>query len=221
MSATSGSTSNSGSGNSSSDSSSDQTYAEGTLSYGSTGSEVKKMQQALKALGYNVSADGSYGALTQMAVTQFQKRNGLTADGVAGSATLKLLYSGSAKEADPSDNIPTIDDSTGKANGPSVSSVKLLHWYNDVKPSLKNGNKLIVFDPATNLQWTLKVYSLGRPLRQRTSHRDGHADHVQGLRQQKHLDAQAGIRSASQRRMDAGQHPQRTSPERQHFQQRF
>ena len=26
-----------------------------------------------------VSADGSYGALTQMAVTQFQKRNGLTA----------------------------------------------------------------------------------------------------------------------------------------------
>lgn len=162
MSATSGSTSNSGSGNSSSDSSSDQTYAEDTLSYGSTGSEVKKMQQALKALGYNVSADGSYGALTQMAVTQFQKRNGLTADGVAGSATLKLLYSGSAKEADPSDNTPTIDDSTGKANGPSVSSVKLLHWYNDVKPSLKNGNKLIVFDPATNLQWTLKVYSLGR-----------------------------------------------------------
>lgn len=162
MSATSGSTSNSGSGNSSSDFSSDQTYAEGTLSYGSTGSEVKKMQQALKALGYNVSADGSYGALTQMAVTQFQKRNGLTADGVAGSATLKLLYSGSAKEADPSDNTPTIDDSTGKANGPSVSSVKLLHWYNDVKPSLKNGNKLIVFDPATNLQWTLKVYSLGR-----------------------------------------------------------
>lgn len=162
MSATSGSTSNSGSGNSSSDSSSDQTYAECTLSYGSTGSEVKKMQQALKALGYNVSADGSYGALTQMAVTQFQKRNGLTADGVAGSATLKLLYSGSAKEADPSDNTPTIDDSTGKANGPSVSSVKLLHWYNDVKPSLKNGNKLIVFDPATNLQWTLKVYSLGR-----------------------------------------------------------
>lgn len=162
MSATSGSTSNSGSDNSSSDSSSDQTYAEGTLSYGSTGFEVKKMQQALKALGYNVSADGSYGALTQMAVTQFQKRNGLTADGVAGSATLKLLYSGSAKEADPSDNTPTIDDSTGKANGPSVSSVKLLHWYNDVKPSLKNGNKLIVFDPATNLQWTLKVYSLGR-----------------------------------------------------------
>ena len=31
-----------------------------------------------------------------------------------------------------------------------------------MKPSLKNRNKLIVFDPATNLQWTLKVYSLGR-----------------------------------------------------------
>ena len=165
MSASTGSSSNSGSDNSSSssDSTSGQDYAEGTLSYGSSGTEVKKMQQALKALGYNVSADGSYGALTQMAVTQFQKRNGLTADGVAGSATLKLLYSGNAKEADPSaDDNMSIDDSTGKANGPSVSSVKLLHWFNEVKPSLKNGNKLIVFDPATNLQWTLKVYSLGR-----------------------------------------------------------
>lgn len=165
MSASTGSSSNSGSDNSSSssDSTSGQDYAEGTLSYGSSGTEVKKMQQALKALGYNVSADGSYGALTQMAVTQFQKRNGLTADGVAGSATLKLLYSGNAKEADPSaDDNMSIDDSTGKATGPSVSSVKLLHWYNDVKPSLKNGNKLTVFDPATNLQWTLKAYSLGR-----------------------------------------------------------
>lgn len=165
MSASTGSSSNSGPDNSSSssDSTSGQDYAEGTLSYGSSGTEVKKMQQALKALGYNVSADGSYGALTQMAVTQFQKRNGLTADGVAGSATLKLLYSGNAKEADPSaDDNMSIDDSTGKANGPSVSSVKLLHWFNEVKPSLKNGNKLIVFDPATNLQWTLKVYSLGR-----------------------------------------------------------
>ena len=165
MSASTGSSSNSGSDNSSSssDSTSGQDYAEGTLSYGSSGTEVKKMQQALKALGYNVCADGFYGALTQMAVTQFQKRNGLTADGVAGSATLKLLYSGSAKEADPSaDDSMSIDDSTGKANGPSVSSVKLLHWFNEVKPSLKNGNKLIVFDPATNLQWTLKAYSLGR-----------------------------------------------------------
>lgn len=169
MSASSGSSSDSSSSGSSSGTSdsssgsSGQTYAEGTLSYGSTGTEVKKMQQALKALGYNVSADGSYGALTQMAVTQFQKRNGLTADGVAGSATLKLLYSGNAKEADPSaDDNMSIDDSTGKANGPSVSSVKLLHWFNEVKPSLKNGNKLIVFDPATNLQWTLKAYSLGR-----------------------------------------------------------
>ena len=165
MSSSTGSSSNSGSDNSSSssDSTSGQDYAEGTLSYGSSGTEVKKMQQALKALGYNVSADGSYGALTQMAVTQFQKRNGLTADGVAGSATLKLLYSGSAKEAGPSaDDSMSIDDSTGKATGPSASSVKLLHWYNDVKPSLKNGNKLTVFDPATNLQWTLKAYSLGR-----------------------------------------------------------
>lgn len=162
MAASAGGSSGGGPSGGGSGSSSDQPSAEGTLSYGSTGSEVKRMQQALKALGYNVSIDGSYGALTQMAVTQFQQRNGLTADGVAGSATLKTLYSGSAKAADPNAGGSSIGEDVGKANGPSVSSVKLLHWFNEVKPSLKNGNKLIVFDPATNLQWTLKVYSLGR-----------------------------------------------------------
>ena len=46
---------------------------------------VKTMQQALKNLGYSVSVDGVFGALTQAAVIAFQKKNSLTADGVAGT----------------------------------------------------------------------------------------------------------------------------------------
>ena len=134
-----------------------------TLSYGSKGAAVTKLQKALKALKYNVGADGEYGALTQSAVAAFQQRNGLSSDGVAGARTQEILYSGSAKEADPdAGDDMKLDDDTGKSNGPSESKVKLLHWFNDVKPSIRAGQTITIFDPATSLKWTLRLYSLGR-----------------------------------------------------------
>lgn len=61
-------------------------------SYGSSSSEVTKIQTRLKSWGYyNGTIDGSYGAQTQTAVIYFQRENGLTADGVAGAATLRAL----------------------------------------------------------------------------------------------------------------------------------
>ncbi len=68
----------------------------GSLRQGDTGAAVKTMQQALKDLKYNVSADGDFGANTKAAVVAFQRKNKLTADGIAGSKTLEKLYSGSA-----------------------------------------------------------------------------------------------------------------------------
>ncbi len=60
--------------------------------YGSTGSEVKKIQQKLKSLGYyNGSVDGIYGKNTKAAVTKFQKNCGITADGICGKTTLLYL----------------------------------------------------------------------------------------------------------------------------------
>lgn len=59
---------------------------------GSTGSEVKAIQQSLKDRGlYSGSVDGIYGSQTQAAVKKFQKQQGLTADGIVGPQTLKRL----------------------------------------------------------------------------------------------------------------------------------
>ncbi len=59
---------------------------------GSSGSEVTQIQTRLKDWGYYTgSVDGVYGTSTRTAVTSFQKKNGLTADGVAGSATLRAI----------------------------------------------------------------------------------------------------------------------------------
>lgn len=60
--------------------------------FGSSGEEVKQIQKKLKDWGYyNGSVDGVYGSKTVEAVKSFQKKNGLTADGVAGDRTLSAL----------------------------------------------------------------------------------------------------------------------------------
>jgi peptidoglycan hydrolase-like protein with peptidoglycan-binding domain len=59
---------------------------------GDTGTQVKKLQRALKALGYSVGAvDGQYGPTTKEAVASFQHDAKLTADGVFGPKTLDAL----------------------------------------------------------------------------------------------------------------------------------
>ena len=70
---------------------------------GSTGSTVRTIQTKLKRWGYYTgSVDGIFGAKTKAAVQYFQRRNGLTADGIVGSATAKAMgitLSGTASTA--------------------------------------------------------------------------------------------------------------------------
>lgn len=54
--------------------------------------DTKTIQQKLKSWGYyKGSVDGVYGAKTREAVKAFQRKNGLTADGVVGPATAKAM----------------------------------------------------------------------------------------------------------------------------------
>ena len=62
------------------------------LRQGSRGNEVKEVQRRLKQWGYySGSVDGIFGAGTKSAVIAFQRKNGLTADGIVGKATYKAL----------------------------------------------------------------------------------------------------------------------------------
>ena len=67
---------------------------------GSSGIDVVRLQRRLNCLEYYYgSLDGSYGSGTESAVRAFQKRNGLTQSGVAGTDTLALLFSEDALKA--------------------------------------------------------------------------------------------------------------------------
>ena len=75
--------------------------------YGSRGDEVKQIQTKLKRWGYyNGSVDGIYGSKTVTAVKSFQRKNGLSVDGIAGKNTLAAMgiYSSSSNSSSSSGN---------------------------------------------------------------------------------------------------------------------
>ena len=70
--------------------------------YGSRGDEVRQIQTKLKRWGYyNGNIDGIYGSQTVNAVKYFQRKNGLTVDGIAGPASLQAMgiYSSSTSSS--------------------------------------------------------------------------------------------------------------------------
>lgn len=65
-----------------------------TLRKGDSGTDVKKLQEALLREGYDLGsygADGKFGSETLSAVRAFQHDNGLTPDGIVGPKTLAAL----------------------------------------------------------------------------------------------------------------------------------
>lgn len=100
-------------------------FAAAVLRQGAKGGEVKEVQRRLKMWGYyNGSVDGIFGAGTKAAVISFQKKNGLTADGVVGKATYKALGMNSSYEALSGGS--SSQNSTGSVGGYSSSDVYLL-----------------------------------------------------------------------------------------------
>ena len=73
--------------------------------FGSQSEEVIQIQTRLKKWGYyDGEVDGIYGSATKNAVILFQKKNGLTADGIAGSKTLAAMgISGGTSDNSSSD----------------------------------------------------------------------------------------------------------------------
>lgn len=100
------------------------------LKLGSSGPEVRSIQQKLKNLGYDVgSVDGDFGKSTENAVKAFQERNKLRADGIAGLQTINRLNSSSALPARPTPRItpvPSIKPGTYLQLGSSGSEVRRL-----------------------------------------------------------------------------------------------
>ena len=94
--------------------------ASGTMRQGDRGENVKQLQAKLKELGlYSLKTDGVYGRGTAQAVLEYQQKNGLKADGIAGPKTLAKIYgtgtASSATSSSSSSAAPLASDSAPSA----------------------------------------------------------------------------------------------------------
>ena len=109
----------------------DGTADAAVLKQGSSGSDVRTLQQKLKSWGYyDGSVDGIFGSGTKEAVKYFQRTNGLSADGIVGSATaaaLGMSLSGSSSGTSSGSSSGTLRKGS---SGDSVKTLqqKLKNW---------------------------------------------------------------------------------------------
>lgn len=123
-----------------------------TLRLNSKSDTVTAVQKRLKELGfYTGNITGNYGQKTMAAVKDFQIRNGLTADGLAGARTLSALFSATALSA---------GSSSASSSGGSVSAAKVqnVNWYS-IRGKYKDGITVSVYDFDTGLTWKLRTMS--------------------------------------------------------------
>lgn len=126
---------------------------DGTCGPGDYGNAVKKVQQRLKKLGYYTgSTDGDYGPGTKAAVKNFQKRNGLSANGTVNKKTLTKLNSSSAKRAGKS-------DAAGGGSSKGAGSTERLNWFNGGSKKIPKGATFKVKDIRTGIVFTVKRWS--------------------------------------------------------------
>jgi len=143
-----------------------------TMKLNSVGDAVSELQTQLTALGYYTGEiTGKYDSATKKAVIAFQKANGLTADGIAGSTTQAAIASGDALQkgetASPSPTptatpaptytVPTVSvrkGDSGEAAKTVQSRLKELGYYKgrvDGNFGTQSVNALKAFQKANGL----------------------------------------------------------------------
>lgn len=70
------------------------------VAYGSQGDAVRQLQSELNKHGYQLDEDGIFGSKTKAAVQDYQKKNSLRLDGIAGDETWGSLMAAPAAEAE-------------------------------------------------------------------------------------------------------------------------
>lgn len=110
------------------------------LKEGSSGTEVVKLQNQLKKMGYFTgAATGHFGSLTEAAVKKFQAKSNLKSDGIVGAVTLKALFGNTAAN--------TVKKSS--------SGVELLDWWTKASNIFKIGATAKITDVRTGKTFKL------------------------------------------------------------------
>ena len=109
-------------------------FGSSVLKQGSTGSEVEQLQFWLSTLAQyessipSVTVDGVYGSGTAAAVRAFQRRYGLTVDGIVGRTTWTELYD-QFRSIQSDNGTPNAYPGTALREGSSGQNVRLVQFW--------------------------------------------------------------------------------------------
>lgn len=143
---------------------------------GSRGEMVRQIQKALAGAGLKVILDGIYGEITAEAVKAFQKKNGLTADGIVGPATLaKLIPVRFKKSKRRIDYIVIHCSDTPEGRNNTVDDIRLWHT---AKPPKGRGWSDIGYHYVIHLDGTIHE---GRDVNLIGAHVEGYNAHSIGI----------------------------------------
>lgn len=106
---------------------------------GTNSDYVTAWQQLLNDQGFNVVVDGVFGAETETATTQFQRRELISVDGVVGQQTISAMGkyydmfdipSNAGSIQNPQNILDMVNRIVGVKQAPesSTASMSLLHW---------------------------------------------------------------------------------------------
>ncbi len=121
---------------------------------GDSGTNVKKLQQALRLLGYySGDIDGDYGDKTVQAVKRFQKNRGMKQDGIAGSGTIRVLFGSTAGSKSSS-------SSSSSSSSNQSYKTEVLDWFADnVTSVIPKKAKFTIKDVRTGKTFTAVRWS--------------------------------------------------------------
>lgn len=125
-------------------------YAFKIIKQGSSGTAVREIQRRLSELGYfNNPITGNFGSITKQAVTAFQIKCGLIADGIVGETTYNRLFADDAPKADAAVSAPTAAPTAAPADDDSSS-----------------GTNSVVSSSTPEFSGVLKTGSVGEAVKQ-------------------------------------------------------
>ena len=114
------------------------------LAAGSTGPEVRDLQERLNDLGFDTEVSGTYDSRTVDAVRGFQAAQGLATDGVTGPATARALASPAKAVADPQPVRPGDGEAVDPPTEPSRGGGgKVLYLTFDDGPAVKYTSQVL------------------------------------------------------------------------------
>ena len=120
------------------------------LKDGDIGDDVILVQFRLRDLGYfNYKITNYFGPYTTQTLAEFQKVNGLSADGVLGPETYEILFSNAAKRKPVEQRVKA----QPKEKSSSVRYGALKDWFSYVMPRFDKGEKVKVTDLETGISF--------------------------------------------------------------------